>query len=140
MSRMMHTARFVTSTRNTTKRDSRQTDNGAVISHARNSPSPSSDFGEKNFPQNHTKPLETVGEDEMEMDPSSPFCMVASEPYVIRTPEDFEAYALRNLEKNRPPLRSTVSRSATSDYETGETHSTLNGPFTDWHAPRRSQG
>nr|POE77527.1 hypothetical protein CFP56_09174 [Quercus suber] len=29
---------------------------------------------------------------------------------IIRTPADFEAYALRNLEQNRPPLRSSGSR------------------------------
>ena len=70
--------------------------------------------------------LDRVEEQELEYSPST----AQSEPYWIRTPEDFEAYALQNLEKNRPPPRRSMRASSNRDMRPMPA-----GPLTDWQTP-----
>jgi hypothetical protein len=141
LSRALNSARSVTSTRNT-NRDSKVTNNGIVTysSHARQSSrgSASSEYGDKKLIQHNIKPsLETVGETELESSPSTT-PRSPSESYPIKTPADFEAYALQNLERNRPP-RPTFMRPP-SDYSVQhDMQSSLERPFTDWYSPPKSR-
>jgi hypothetical protein len=142
LSRAMHSARSVTSSARNTNRDSRQSANGVVVyaSHGRDSSRGSSEYGDKKLIQHNLKPsLSTVGEVELESGAPSIITREPVEAYPIKTPADFEAFALQNLEKNRPP-RPTFPRPP-SDYDVnGPMHSNLERPFTDWYSPPRSRG
>lgn len=59
------------------------------------------DNGEKSLVRHQVRPsLVTVSEREYDSRHSA----TSSEPHVIKTPADYEAYALQNLEKNKTPL------------------------------------
>ena len=138
LSRAIHSARSVTSSARNTNRESRQSANGVVSysSHNRDVSRGSSEYGDKKLIQHNVKPsLSTVGETELESGSPSITARSPSESYPIRTPADFEAFALQNLEKNRPP-RPTFLRPP-SDYDM---HESLQRPFTDWYSPPRSRG
>ncbi|TKA81182.1 hypothetical protein B0A55_02624 [Friedmanniomyces simplex] len=151
LSRAIHSTRSLTSMRNT-NRDSKQTEDGGVAypSHARDSSIGSSEYGDRKLIQHNVKPsLETVGETEVES--SSPYMRARSptrESQQIRTPADFEAFALQNLERHRPPPRAAFTRELSetslrppSEYSTsGDMQSHLEQPFTDWYSPPRSTG
>nr|POE86963.1 hypothetical protein CFP56_63995 [Quercus suber] len=104
MSRMLHTAKSGT---NNGSRGSHPLDPEAVTQFAhKHSPSHDSQLDDKLLIKHQVQTgMQPVAEDEC----SSPSSIAQAE-HIIRTPADFEAYALRNLEKNRPPLRSSGSR------------------------------
>ena len=108
-------------------RNSKQTDPNAIVTY-NSSNRDSADWsgtGDKSLIKHSVKPsLETVGEHEISSSPST----APSMSYVIKTPADFEAYALQNLENNRPPRRPAHARSPSN----GDMQSTLSEPFTDW--------
>ncbi|KAK0860264.1 hypothetical protein LTS02_008590 [Friedmanniomyces endolithicus] len=152
LSRMMHSTRSLTSTRDAS-RLSRHTNSGEIFTHssrARDNSIDSSNFGDRKLTQHNVKPsLETVSEAEVET--SSPYTRArhpAMESRPIKTPADFEAFALQNLEKHRPPPRAAFTRQASdtfpqppSAYSTqDDPHSHLEQPFTDWYSPPRSGG
>ncbi|KAK0887819.1 hypothetical protein LTR02_016883 [Friedmanniomyces endolithicus] len=152
LSRMMHSTRSLTSTRDAS-RLSRHTNSGEIFTHssrARDNSIDSSNFGDRKLTQHNVKPsLETGSEAEVET--SSPYTRArhpAMESRPIKTPADFEAFALQNLEKHRPPPRAAFTRQASdtfpqppSAYSTqDDPHSHLEQPFTDWYSPPRSGG
>ncbi len=152
LSRVMHSTRPLTSTRDA-GRLSRQTNSGENVtysSHARESSMGSSNFGDRKLIQHNVKPsLDTVGEAEVEI--SSPYTRARSpalESRPIKTPADFEAFALQNLEKHRPPPQAAFTRQASETFlrppsaysAQGDMHSHLEQPCTDWYSPPRSGG
>lgn len=72
--------------------------------------------------------LETVDEREITASPST----TTSEQYLIKTPADFEAYAMQNLQQNRPPPRRPTYTRPDSG---GGMQASLSQPFTDWYSP-----
>ncbi|KAK5716092.1 hypothetical protein LTR15_009917 [Elasticomyces elasticus] len=152
LSRALQSTRTMTSARGTT-RDSREPNGDSMVSyssHARDSSVGTSECGDKKLIQHNMKPsLETVGETEVEA--SSPYMRVRSparDSYPVKTPADFEAFALQNLEKHRPPPRPAFVREPTesflrppSSYSThGSMQSHLDQPFTDWYSPPKAGG
>lgn len=105
MSRMLHSARTIS---NNGTRGSHPIDPEAMAAYSENQQSPSHDsqLDDKELIKHQFRSgMEPVGEDEC----SSPSTVgVSDNP--IRTAADFEAFALRNLEKHRPPPRISVSR------------------------------
>nr|POE47575.1 hypothetical protein CFP56_00906 [Quercus suber] len=95
----------------------------------------------KNLPRrmkstNHRPPvLETSGDAEQlfarqdEKHPESSTTTTPVEP-VIKTPEEYEAFALRNLQKNRPPMRVSIARQA-SEHSVSPASSPLPQSFWD---------
>ncbi|KAK4900655.1 hypothetical protein LTR27_002371 [Elasticomyces elasticus] len=152
LSRALQSTRTMTSARGS-NRDSRQPDGSTMVSyssHARDSSVGTSECGDKKLIQHNVKsPLDTVGEAEVE--PSSPYMMARSQArdsYKVKTPADFEAFALQNLEKHRPPPRPSFVQEPTetflrppSSYSThGSMQSHLDQPFTDWYSPPKTVG
>ena len=128
ISRAMHTVSSTSrSATRSANRQSKQTETTSTVTytHGRNS-SNLSIKGDKKLIKHSIKPsLDGVAEYEVQSPPST----VPSEQYTIRTPADFEAYALQNLERNRPEARVSTFIRAPSD---GDMQSTLSEPFTDW--------
>ncbi|KAK3075912.1 hypothetical protein LTR53_000341 [Teratosphaeriaceae sp. CCFEE 6253] len=155
LSRALNSTRSLTGSARGTKRDSRQTDTGGSVtyaSHARDSSTGSREYDDRKLiPHHPAKPsLCTVGETEVEP-PSSPYLRARSpapppEPYPIKTPADFEAFALQNLAKNRPPAPQhsgpapTFLRPASASSAAGDMHPALERPFTDWYSPPKTRG
>ncbi|KAK3110209.1 hypothetical protein LTR53_015732 [Teratosphaeriaceae sp. CCFEE 6253] len=158
LSRALNSTRSLTGSARGTKRDSRQTDTGGSVtyaSHARDSSTGSREYDDRKLIQHHPAKLSlsTVGETEVEPS-SSPYLRARSpapppEPYPIKTPADFEAFALQNLAKNRPPPPAraaaaapqhsgpaqTFLRPASASSATGDMQPALERPFTDWYSP-----
>jgi len=115
VSRMVSSAKSGSNPWNT-NRDSKTTDHGAVVL------SPQDRFlsidlalglGEKKLVNHHIKPTPSAVGD---MDAETALPSI-NQSYVVRTPADFEAYALQNLEKNRPPYRPTFLRQSSDEDE-----------------------
>ena len=127
ISRAIHTASSLSrSGIRSTNRDSRQTEPSGVVTY-NSQKSDSMDLSgtvEKNMVrQSVRRALETVGEQDIESAPS--YSRYDSKP--IRTPEEFEAYALQNLDRYRPHARSRASTSLGSD---GSMKPRLSEPFS----------
>ncbi|KAK0252515.1 hypothetical protein B0A54_05774 [Friedmanniomyces endolithicus] len=153
LSRVVHSTRSLASTRDAS-RLSRQPNSAEIVtysSQARNSSISSSNFGDRKPTQyNVTPSLDPVGESEAEM--SSPYMERTRSPTLesrpIKTPAEFEAFALQNLEQHRPPPRAAFTRQGsdtflrpTSAYSThDDMHSHLEQPFTDWYSPPQARG
>ncbi|KAK3675345.1 hypothetical protein LTR78_004855 [Recurvomyces mirabilis] len=122
-----------------TNRGSAQVELGAVSfsSPGLRSSVGSSEFGaEKKLVQHRSEPLlETVGETDLEtisLTDTTP--RNGSESLPVRTPEDFEAYALKNLQRNRPPYH-LKTKSRASEESTYYMEPALQKPFTDLYSP-----
>jgi hypothetical protein len=108
---------------NTTNRDSKLSGHGvATLLQNRGA---SSDAADKPYIQHNVK-LSTVTENEIES--GSP--PRGRDAYIVKTPADFETYALQNLERNRYPPRPTFLRPPSEmDFEMHPS-----SPINDWHA------
>ena len=115
ISRAIHTASSVSrSGIRSTNNDSRQPDSEGNINYSRMSTPRFSGIDEKNGVRHFVKPsLDPVGE--QEIDPSS--SNTRSWAYPIKNAEDFEAYALKNLERSRTQARRFTLNRRSSDEE-----------------------
>lgn len=121
MTRMLHSAR--SGTNNSKSRGSHPIEPEAVIAYRhQQTPSHDSQLDDKQLMKHQVRTgMQPVAED----DCPSPSTICPDEN-AIRTPAEFEAYALRNLEKHRPPPRtSTTSRSLGDEKR-------VSSPFSEW--------
>jgi len=79
-----------------------------------------------------------VEEEEVDLEAASSSSAEPVQTFIIKTPADFESYALRNLERNRPPTRGlsvqgTTTRPTFLRSPSEETLETF-PPTEEWHA------
>lgn len=79
------------------------------------------------------KSISTIEED-VDVEAVSMHSTVPSEPMVVRTPADFETYALQNLERNRPPTYSVAPRPGFMRHPSDNDYLDLKQPAGGWHA------
>ena len=135
ISRAMQTASSLSrSGIRSTNRDSKQIESSGVVTYSQRRESADvRDTAEKNPVKHDVRPsLDTVGEQEVESSPST----FGSEANVIKTPADYEAYALQNLERHRKHSYSK-SRTSTNHDSAGYVRPRLSEPFSsDWQTPK----
>ncbi|WPG97432.1 Hypothetical protein R9X50_00020700 [Acrodontium crateriforme] len=129
ISRAIKTGRSNTSSGRVTRNDSKQSDVIPLSSRSRDSYI-ISDYGDKTPIIKHTIKPDLDPVDEVDSDREGLPRVVHGNAFAIKTPEDFEAYALRNLEECRPATRQTMSKLNDEPYEM---EPNLQHPAPDFH-------
>jgi len=86
------------------------------------------------FPEaKRTAPSISTIDEDVDIEATSTWSTVPSEPMVVRTPAEFESYALHNLERNRPAC-SVSPRPGFTRQASDNDFSHLKQPAGGWHA------